>query len=349
MASSDRDPTDALIEGLASNPERYDFYQALRIVESHFGCSKPRLGTSLSASDDPIRLGQPPDLAFAPTTISALKADNHADFGRLEVLFLGLFGPQGPLPNHLTEFAGERLRHFKDPTLARFSDVFHHRMLCFFYRAWASAQPSANEAPCDRNPYADWVASLFGLGFESLAHQDALKDTSKRYHAGLLACQTRHAEGLETLVTNVLGIPCHLLEFVPHWLEIPREEQTQLGASPRTGSLGQSAILGERTRDCQSRFHLILGPLPLKAYLALLPHGEKIRILDAIIQTYEGGFLEWGVNLRLKRDEVPPLQLNGQQCLGWSSWLGPPRQQDWVDDLTLNYTNLNRTQDPSLG
>ena len=56
----------------------------------------------------------------------------------------GLLGPNGPLPLHLTEYARERLRHAGDPTLSRFLDIFHHRFLALFYRAWAQAQPHVN-------------------------------------------------------------------------------------------------------------------------------------------------------------------------------------------------------------
>ena len=56
----------------------------------------------------------------------------------------GLFGPNGPLPIHLTEYARERLQHGGDATLCRFLDVFHHRFLALFYKAWAQAQPHVN-------------------------------------------------------------------------------------------------------------------------------------------------------------------------------------------------------------
>ena len=341
MADQNGNTAYSLIQGLAEDPRRYDFFQALRILEAHYGHAKPRIGQSLSVADDPVRLGQPPDLAFPASTITAHVADHHADFGRLEVLFLGLFGPQGPLPSHLTEFAGERLRHFKDPTMARFADIFHHRMLSFFYRAWANAQPVANEIPSDNNPFRRWIASFYGLGLESLWAMDALPDMAKLYHAGVLSCQTHHAEGLMLMVSNVLHVPCTIREFVRHWLKIPKQEQTQLGRRPQTASLGISAILGEKTHDCQNRFRLILGPVSLETYQSLLPVGAKIRVLAAIIRNYEGGFLEWEVNLRLKHQEVPGLVLGGNQLLGWSSWLGSPPSKEWVDDLTLHQSTID--------
>ena len=58
--------TDALnfLTGLASEPYRYDFYQTLRRIECLYG-QKPRWGTAPRPVDEPMRLGQDPDLAFA--------------------------------------------------------------------------------------------------------------------------------------------------------------------------------------------------------------------------------------------------------------------------------------------
>ena len=71
---------------------------------------------------------------------------------RLQVRLFGLLGPNGPLPLHLTEYARERLRHAGDPTLSRFLDLFHHRFLALFYRAWAQAQPTVNHDRPERRP-----------------------------------------------------------------------------------------------------------------------------------------------------------------------------------------------------
>ena len=76
----------------------------------------------------------------------------------------GLFGPNGPLPMHLTEYARERLRHADDPTLGRFLDVFHHRFLALFYRAWAQAQPTVNHDRPPRTGSPSYVGAFVGIG-----------------------------------------------------------------------------------------------------------------------------------------------------------------------------------------
>ena len=66
------------------------------------------------------------------------------DPAKLPVNFLGLFGPNGPMPVHITEYARERQLNAHDPTLVGFLDLFHHRILSLFYRAWAVNQKAAD-------------------------------------------------------------------------------------------------------------------------------------------------------------------------------------------------------------
>ena len=63
--------TDALnfLADLAREPYRYDFYQTLRRLECLYG-DKPRWGAALRPVDEPLRLGQDPDVAFAPAPLA---------------------------------------------------------------------------------------------------------------------------------------------------------------------------------------------------------------------------------------------------------------------------------------
>ena len=72
MASEDRTASRAvtLEEALASKPYRFSFYAAVRALEC-LNRDKPRVGESAKAVEDPVRLGQAPDLAFAPAELAA--------------------------------------------------------------------------------------------------------------------------------------------------------------------------------------------------------------------------------------------------------------------------------------
>ena len=95
MAAPSQRPVDPLV-AMAEAPHLYDFFQALRLVESHHR-DKPRLGTARRPADEPVRLGQAADLSFAASSLSAVNLNDRSGKPRIEVRFFGLFGPNGPL------------------------------------------------------------------------------------------------------------------------------------------------------------------------------------------------------------------------------------------------------------
>ena len=107
------------------------------------------------------------------------------DAPRLGVRFFGLLGPQGPMPLHFTEYVRERLRFRGDATPARFLDVFHHRLLTLFYRAWAQAQPAVHHDRPDDDRFAAWLGASCGEG--TRARRRPLPARRSLFQAGLLA------------------------------------------------------------------------------------------------------------------------------------------------------------------
>jgi type VI secretion system protein ImpH len=309
-----------LLRALQATPYRFGFFQALRRLECAYPV-RPRLGQARRPADDPIRLAQEPSVIFAPATLASCTPAKEGLPPRLAVYFLGLFGPNGPLPLHLSEYARDRLRNSGDPTFARFADVFHHRILSVFYRAWASAHPTVSFDRPDSDRFAVYLGSLFGLGMPSLRGRDAMPDLAKLHYAGRLVCQTRHAEGLTALLADFFRLPVALEEFIGHWLELPQDSHWRLGESALTGALGLSATVGERVWDRQYKFRVRFGPLGLQDYRRMLPGGASLRRLVAMVRNYLGDELDWDVNLILKRDEVPPLELGEQGALGWTTWI----------------------------
>jgi type VI secretion system protein ImpH len=328
-----------LHEALRKSPWAFDFFQALRRLEC-VHADKPRLGRSRRPADDPVRLAQPPSLDFPPSTLATFDADGKAAADatvppRLEVWFFGLFGPNGPLPLTLTDYAHDRLLHGHDPTFARFADIFHHRLLSLFYRAWADARPTVSFDRPDEDRFAGYVASLFGLGMEPLRNRDAMPDLAKLHYAGLLSAQTRHADGLRAMLADFFRLPVEIEAFIGHWITLPESSRCRLGESPATGTLGLTAVIGERVWDCQHQFRIVMGPLRLADYERLLPGGDSLERLAAVVRNYLGDELGWDLNLILKRDEVPPLQLGVGGRLGWTTWLTDrPLDRD-ADDLKL--------------
>ncbi len=337
MASPDRAQTYAvaLFEALRREPYAFHFFQALRRLECLYR-DQPRLGKSTRLVDDPVRLAQEPSLAFAPATLAAFDPRSEGRPPRLSEYFLGLFGPNGPLPLHLTEYARDRWRNHDDRTFAWFADIFHHRMLSLFYRAWADTQPTVSYDRPETDRFNVYIGAQFGLGMPSLWNRDAVPDLAKFHYAGRLVCQTRNAEGLQAILADFFKISVLIEMFVGHWLPLSEASRCRLGETPATGLLGMTAVIGERVWDCQYRFRIVMGPMTLGEFQRLLPGRDSLRRLVAWVRNYVGDELLWDVNLILKKEEVPPLMLGEGSQLGWTTWLTDrPLARD-ADDLKLD-------------
>lgn len=330
-----RDPVD-LERELLEKAERMDFFQILRLLEAAYP-DKPRIGASLRARDDAVRFGQDPSLAFEPTAIRGYTPASAEARARLAVNFIGLLGPNGPLPLHLTEYARERARNQGDRTLAAFLDVFHHRIVSLHYRARASAEPAISLDRPESDRFGDYVGSLFGIGSPALRDRDEIGDFAKLHFAGLMANQRRPAAGLVTILRAYFKLPVEIEQFVGHWMKIPSDGQTRIGMQDRGNRLGSSAVLGRSVWDCQHKFRLVIGPLDYTDYQRMLPGGDSMRRLLAWIRNYAGLVLDWDVRLVLEQQEIPRLAL-GARRLGWTTFLASAPATRDSHQLLINPT-----------
>jgi type VI secretion system protein ImpH len=339
-ASSDQ----SIFARLLADPYSFDFFQAVRRIEAE-RADLPSVGHSIRPNQDAVRFCQEPSLAFSPSTVWRYLPPGTNSPARLFVNFLGMLGPHGPLPLHLTDYARDRERNHSDPSMARFLDLFNHRIISLFFRAWASSSQAVSyERGTRANPpdavtadrFGVYFASLFGLGQSSLRGRDAVADVAKLHFAGRLANQTRNAEGLRAIVQQFFGIDADIEEFVGRWIDVPHEYRCRLGESPQTCMLGGTIIVGGRSWDCQQKFRIRLGPMDLADYQRMLPGGDSIRRLIAWVKTYTCDEFDWDVRLILRAREVPRVCLGSMGQLGWTTWVrSTPAPRDG-DDLILH-------------
>jgi len=333
MAESDRQTSDSIAEEMAANPYLFDFCRAVRMLEAEFR-DQPRVGNSIRLDQDFLRFCQIPSLSFAPSTLEEVRSLEGSRVIRMAVNFLGMFGPNGPLPQHLTDFARDRYQNAHDPTFVRFIDVFHHRMLSFFYRAWAINQKSVDFDRPDESRYANYFGSLFGIGMPGLRERDRVPDRAKIYFSGRLASQTRNAGGLEAILEDFFGVPTQIQEFAGFWMEIPPESRCRLGESPEICSLGINAIAGARKYEAQLKFRIRMGPMELDDLRRLVPVGDSFKTLKDWVLNYINQELYWDLQCIVKADAVPGICLGHDGLLGWTTWLkSKPFTRDTQDPI----------------
>ncbi|WP_419689423.1 type VI secretion system baseplate subunit TssG [Burkholderia theae] len=334
---------DAWWARLRAAPHGYDLFQALRWLDA-LSPGRAPLGHAARPRDEAVRLGQQPSLAFAASMLAGVY-ENGAAPPRIAIHGFGLFGPNGPLPTHLTEYAHERAAQHDDPTFAAFADLFHHRLILLFYRAWADAQPTVSLDRPERARFDGYVASLIGraangdkpavqAGTDTGA--DTLAPHARYFHAGHLVRHTRNPEGLVQILRRHFGVDARIVEHVPQWVAIERSQRCTIRATRPTLRVGAVA-LGVAVRDAQSRFRIVLGPLSLDAYRRFLPGGPHARQLALWVREYVGIEFDWDVQLELAADAVPAIALGKPQGIGRTAWLGQRLEPGPARDLVVRY------------
>jgi type VI secretion system protein ImpH len=324
---------DQFFDQLAAEPYSFSFYSALRRL--HALDLSMNLGKSLRPRDDRVRIAQQPDLRFAPSTVREFIQPKGDDPARLTVNFLGLLGPNGPLPLHLTEYALDRLRA-QDPTLVAFLNVFHHRMFSLFYRAWAVHQKNVDLDRVQGRRFTQYIGSFFGLGTSAVQNRDDVDDAAKLFFSGRLACQTKNPEGLAAILNEYFGVPAKVEPFTGQWVAVPETDACRLGESPSTGLMGSTIIVGSKVWQVQTKFRLRFGPLKYADLLRLLPNQGGFRRLKTWVRNYCGDELFWDVQYVLLANEVPSTQLGNGGFLGWTTWVNTRKPKKDAEDLLID-------------
>lgn len=301
-------------------PWRFGYLSLMRYFGARFR-DQPPVGSAARPQEEAFRLGQSPSLIFAPREIAEATVTPE---GKLHVrLFgLGLWGANGPLPTHYTEIALNRQDSSRDTTLVDFADIFHHRHLTQFYRAWQSAQSAgAGLDRCEAESFSFYVASLSGQDLREIA------DSPLPSHARLSASahfvrEARNPDGITSTLACYFGVPFDLHEYVLHWIAIAPEDCTQLAVPGASSILGEGALVGQRVPDRQHKFRLTVGPLDLDNYLHFLPNGRDLLSLVEWVRAFVGYEYVWEIELQIKAHSAPPARIGAGQQLGWTTWLG---------------------------
>lgn len=351
--SVDRAAEDAALfrylDRVAEAPHRHDLFRVLRTIEA-LTPGLPRLGRAYRVADEPVRMGQDPALRFAPVSLTRIARTPDVR-PRLEQAVLGLLGPNGPLPLHLTDFVRERVLHHGDPTLLRFLEMLSHRLVLLFYRAWAQSQPVVGlDRPDD--PYARYLGSLIGIGIPELRDRDATPDYAKLHFAGLLSTASRPSENLGRILSACFRVPVSVHSFIGHWMRIPRADRLVLqrpSSGLRGQTLGGGVVLGRSVWDRQHKFRVQAGPLTLAQYEAFLPGGEALPALVAWVRFYQGRTLDWDLQLLLKPREIPTARLGRMGRLGYTTWLGRRQAATAAASLMFDADNRVSLHQPNPG
>jgi type VI secretion system protein ImpH len=324
------------------------------------------VGLSGSPSDEVVRLRAHAALWFPPSAVHDLILDP-GGAAVLTTPLIGLFGPSGVLPRHYTEMILRLQREAKGPertALRDWLDLFNHRFLSLFYRAW---QKYRIDVPYERGEYAreepdDFtrcLLSLVGLGLPGLrrrlhvSHRDVWSGRQRRlaevedlvllYYGGLLAQRPRNACSLESFLRDYFQTSVQVRQFQGQWLPLGEENRSRLGGPPGGNNLlGVNLVVGERVWEVQGKFRVRVGPLSYSQFLEFLPDRtpaasrKAFFILAHLVRLYAGPEWVWDIQLVLAAQDVRPCALADEgglgARLGWNTWLVSQEKLENADD-----------------
>ena len=316
----------ALDQTLVEHPYEFDFFQAVRLLGLILP-ERPDVGTDAKPTEEVVRFKSRQSLEFPASAIHAL--DIESDPARMVIAFMGLTGFEGVLPHHYTEHILARAGS-RDLAMAEFFDLFNHRLISLFYRAWEKHQlPAVYHKAAARKSLPDaftqYFFDLIGMGTDGLRGRLAIPDEALLRYAGLFAQVPRSASVLRGILRDHFGVPVEVEQFDGAWRLLESDELCNLEDRDIRNQLGVGAIAGEVVWDPQARFRIRLGPVPLSRFVSFLPGADAVRELDGITRLYVGEVLQFEWQVVLKGDEVPWCAIGDESesgpRLGWCAWL----------------------------
>jgi len=183
-------PSTSVRDRLYGEPFNFDFFQAVRLL-NRLDPNRVPTGGWGPPEREAVRFRSLVSLSFPPsavTDLTPLPGGSLVSEPPIPILtqsFFGLAGPSGVLPRHYTEtlLRLEALRVPERHALREWFDLFNHRLLSLFHRAWGKYRfPVIFEgwggiADVARpDPYSQCVLSLMGLGTPSLRQRLAISE-----------------------------------------------------------------------------------------------------------------------------------------------------------------------------
>lgn len=313
---------------LWEEPFRFDFIQAVRLLHE-WAQGRGAVGQDVAPGEEVVRFSVHRDLGFPASQIHdlSLSARDGGEPPLMTVAFFGLTGPSGVLPTHYSELTMEEAGPGGSAgPLAAFLDLFHHRLISLFYRAWERNHPHLSPNPAARAGFHGYLLAAIGECRGSIQGPHSERSLRFLKHAGLWAQKRRSAEGLRFLLLDRLNDPgdpigepgerieVEIIPFVPRWIDLDQDRRLRLKGSADGGAIGHGAVLGSRARDWQGQFRLRVGPLTALQFNQLQPpaRSREPRSDSAVFQDiveltrrYVGPEFDFDLILVIRGREVP--------------------------------------------
>ena len=340
MSTEKRRFEPAVIERLFREPYRFEYFQAVRLLElwlRRHGERKAdvvahylRFQNSTSLGFPPSQLeavrAEPRDIGPGAHALGTALRESRLHYVRVTPAFMGLLSGHGVLPAHYTERIAEHQQREADEGPRALLDTFSNRSLGLFYAAWRKYRLHVGGQPGD-DAFLPLLLAVGGLGQDALRgrlaqdSRGAVRDESLGYFAAAIRQRPASAVQMGRVLSEYFGQPIRIAQFVGAWYDVPDAQQTLLGRP--TAVLGKSAMAGVRVWQRDLRLRVTIGPLDHAGFSAFLPGGLAARALGSLLGLMAGITFEYEVELILRGPDVPATTLDPAPTgrLGWDTYL----------------------------
>ena len=306
---------------LLENACSFEFFQAVSLLQ-HLRSDKRPVGRFSSPDDEMLQFHVNPRLGFPASEIQELRMSEEGQASMM-VNFMGLTGPMGVLAHPYSELILERLRA-KDRSLASFLDIFNHRAISLFYRAWERSSLQATYGS-EGDHFSQYLRDLVGLGTKGLQNRQEIEDEALMHYLALMAMQSRSAVALEQILADHFEVPVEIQQFNGAWYSLGVPIQCMMGEKESVSSqVGVGAVVGDAVWDRQGSVRIRIGPLTMDQYSDFLPGASAHAALVAITRFFSNDCIDFELQLVLNAGEVESIELDldGRRPtrLGWTSW-----------------------------
>ena len=319
MPASKRHVDAGLIGQLLDDPQRFEFFQAVRLIELARPPRRLRYRNRLS-------------LAFPPNQIENI-SDDGKDVIRLTPAFMGMLGSHGVLPLHYSDRINLHEKTSSDDGPRAFLDMLSHRALGMFYKAWAKHRPECMVSPEGRDEYLQMLTALSGAGgFGEVVDHETLA-----FYAMQIRCRAVSAPLMAGMYSEYFNVPFVVDQLIGVWKELPMADQAELGTA--NVDLGVGVMLGARVYGCDSRVRLRIGPLDKERYESFLPCRSATVYLTALLALHCGVGMTYEVRLIQRAVDMCGVALDGDVQLGVNArMLSGPSCEDREELMYLLHT-----------
>lgn len=282
---------------------------------------KNNIGNEENLYEHPLRFGQDATLSFQEKQVH--RVSQMPEKTKVQIRGFGMLGSNGVLPIHITEASYEKKLHEKNTAFNDFLDIFHHRLISLFYKAWLMSEPVIMLDNGNNKAFSNQIASFVGSAIDQHDKDYEKLAYDQFYYSSLLLNQHMPLDNLQEILNCYFKIPIKIKQNVGQWINSP--EHSTIISHHSEHKLGQGLLIGTRYYDITQTFRVVIGPIDIPTYLRFLKNGDLAQQLHTWIHRYIKYNYIFDVELIVDKNKVSPMVVNGLSRLGQTSWIGKPK------------------------